>query len=71
MTNKGGGYPTLGWKKNLEGVRERKLEGEMGRRGEKGDGKEETGRREGEKELNGSAKIFGAMMFGVGDIFLQ
>ena len=40
----------------------------MGRRG---DGEEKTGRREGEKELNGSAKIFGAMMFGIDDIFLQ
>jgi len=65
-------------------VRERKLDSERGRRGdgekkamekwrwgEKCDGKEETGRREGEKELNGSAKIFGAMMFGMGDVFLQ
>ena len=34
MTNKGGGYPTLDWKKNLEGERRRGGEKEKGREGE-------------------------------------
>ena len=41
MTNKGGGYPTLDWKKNLEGERRRRGEKEKGRRGE---GEKEKGR---------------------------